>query len=165
MRFTLSLLAASALVLTGCASYEKPVPEGYSGPVATVADSGQVQSSRLVHIFELTQVDGRRLQGSHLATLQANQGRGFSQTPAILSNQVPARELRVRLEAATVYAAPILAMTNPTCMVKGEVQFKAEPEKRYRVTGALTPEQCAVWIEDASTGAVVTEKVVAKGTH
>jgi hypothetical protein len=164
MRFALLSLAGSALLFGGCATYEKPIPEGYSGPVATVADSGQVQSSKLVHIYEMTQVDGRKLQGSHLATLHANQGRGFSQTPVILTNKVPARELRVSLGAATVYAAPILAMTNPTCRVNGEAKFNAEADKMYRVTGALTPEQCAVWIEDASTGAVVTEKIVGKGT-
>lgn len=104
------------------------------------------------------------LRGSHLATINANQGRGFSQSPVILTNRVPAKDLQVTIEAATVYAAPILAMTNPTCSVKGNVKFKAEPDKAYRVTGSLAAEQCAVWIEDAATNAIVTEKVTAKGT-
>ena len=164
MKFERFAPIALIALISGCATYQKPLPEGYAGPIATVADTGQVQSSRLVHIFELTQVDGRNLQGSHLATLNANQGRGFSQSPMILTNQVPAKALQVTIEAATVYAAPILAMTNPTCTVKGSVSFQAEAGMQYRVTGNLAPEQCAVWIEELKSGTVVTPKISAKGT-
>src|SRR3990167_2680770 len=118
MKITVLPLAVAALAMTGCASYQKPIPEGYAGPVATVLDSGPVQSSTLVHIYELTQVDGRNLEGSQIATRRVNYGRGFAQTPVLLSNKVPAKEMLVTIGAATVYAAPILALTNPTCSVK-----------------------------------------------
>jgi hypothetical protein len=157
------LLVLSASIV-GCATTEKSVPETYSGPIATVTDSGQVQSTRLVHIFEMTKVDGRALEGSRVATLRRNYGRGMNQTPVILSNPVPAGELRVSLAAATVYAAPILEFTNPTCRVKGETRFTAEPNGQYRVTGSLTSQQCAVWIEDIETNAVVSEKIVGTGS-
>lgn len=163
-RLVLPALLAVAL-LSGCASFESSIPQDYVGPTANVSDSGAVQSTRLVHIFELTRVDGRALRGSHLATLSANYGRGFYQEPVILKNDVPARDLAVSIEASTVYAAPILAMTNPTCTVKGDVRLKAESGQQYRVTGKLDSEQCAVWIENAQTHEIVTEKVTARGTQ
>ncbi|MCP5283782.1 MAG: hypothetical protein H6933_02670 [Burkholderiaceae bacterium] len=161
---TVALLAVATALTAGCASYEKPIPDNYTGPKATIRDSGAVQSSSLVHIFELTRIDGRKLRGSGIATVSANQGRGFSQTPVILSNEVPAKALRIQIEGATMYAAPILAMTNPTCRVGGEVELNAEPGKTYVVTGKLAAETCEVWVQDAATGAEVTTKVKSKGT-
>lgn len=153
-----------ALILAGCATYDKPVPDNYSGPTVSISDSGEVKSSSLVHIFELTGADEKRFGGSHLATIVQNQGKGFSQSPVIITNKIPAKDMRVTLKAATVYAAPILAMMNPTCRVQGEVQFQPREGASYRVTGLISPEQCAVWVEDLATNLPVTEKIVDKGT-
>lgn len=152
------------LLVSGCAINEKPASVAISGPKATIRDSGVVQSPRLVHIFELTGVEGKRLTGSGRATISANQGRGFSQTPYILSNDVPAKPLKLQIQAGTFYAAPILAMMNPTCRVDGEVELNAEPGKTYVVTGKIAAESCEVWVQDASSGAVVTARVKGKGT-
>ncbi len=152
------------VALAGCAGLEPATPPDYTGPTVNVADQAVQVSGKLLHVFELTQVDGRRLATTSMATVRANQGRGFSVAPVALSNELPVRPARVQLLAATQYAAPILAMTNPTCRVQGEVAFTPEPGKAYRVAGRIAAEACEVWIEDVATKQPVTTKVSGKGS-
>jgi hypothetical protein len=159
-------LAALAL-LAGCAGFqgfEPATPPDYSGATAQVADQAVQVNGRLLHVFEMTQVDGRRLSTTSMATVRANQGRGFSVAPVALNNELPLRPARVQLQAATQYGAPILAMTHPTCQVRGEVAFTPEAGKAYRVAGRIAAEACEAWIEEVATGQPVTEKVSGKGT-
>ena len=76
---------ALVALLTGCASLEPATPADYTGPTVHVADQAVQVSGRLVHVFEMTQVDGRRLATTSMATVRANQGRGFSVTPVALT--------------------------------------------------------------------------------
>lgn len=157
----------ATVLLTGCAAYQgfqPATPDGYDGPTVNVADQTVQVSGSLVHVFEMTQVDGRRLLSTSVATLQANQGHGFSVAPVALSNELPPRPARVRLQAVTQYAAPILAMTNRTCRMEGDVAFVPEADHRYRVAGRITASECSAWIEDLATGQPVTDKVAGKGT-
>ncbi len=114
-------------------------------------------------MFELREVDGRRLRSSGIATVSANQGQGFSQKAVVVKHKLPATPVKVTLGASTMYAAPILAMTNPTCRVEGQVEFKPEAGKSYVVNGKVTPEVCAAWIEDAESKKPVTAEVSGKG--
>ena len=158
---------AFALLLAGCASFsgfEPATPPDYTGPTVNVADQARQVSGQLLHVFEMTQVDGRRLSSTSIATLRANQGRGFTVSPVALTNELPPRPARVRLQVATQYAAPILALTRPTCQVQGDVAFTPEAGKAYRVAGRIAAEACEVWIEDLATQQPVTEKVGGKGT-
>jgi hypothetical protein len=160
-------VAVGLLLVAGCAGFkgfEPATPDGYDGPTVNVADQAVSVSGSLVHVFEMTQVDGRRLLSTSVATLNANRGRGFAETPVAMSNEVPPRPARVRLQAVTQYAAPLLAMTHPTCQAQGDVAFAPEAGHRYRVAGRIGAAECAVWIEDASTGRPVTETVSGKGT-
>ncbi len=157
----------AALLMAGCSSFsgfQPATPEGYDGATVNVADTTTQVSGSLVHVFEMTQIDGRRLLSTSIATLQANQGRGFSVAPVALSNEVPPRPARVRLQAVTQYAAPLLAMANPTCRVEGDVAFAPEAGKRYRVAGRIGAQGCEAWIEDLATQQPVTDKVSGKGT-
>lgn len=156
-----------ALLLAGCSSFsgfQPATPDGYDGPTVNVADQVRQVNADVVHVFEMTQLDGRRLLSTSIATLQANGGRGFSAAPVALSNEVPPRPARVRLQVVTQYAAPLLAMTNPTCRVEGDVDFAPEAGQHYRVAGRVTAKSCAVWVEDSATGRVVTAEVAGKGT-
>lgn len=157
-------LAAATLALAGCAGLEPATPPGYSGPTVNVADQAVQVSGQLLHVFEMTQVDGRRLATTSMATVRANHGRGFSVAPVALSNELPLRPARVQLLATTQYAAPILAMTRPTCRAQGEVDFRPEAGKAYRVAGRIAPEACEAWIEELATKQPVTPKVSGKGT-
>ena len=155
------------MLLGGCASYQgfqPATPDGYDGPTVNVADQIAQVNGELVQVFEMTHVDDRRLLSTSIATLQANQGRGFSMAPVALSNEVPPRPARVRLQVVTQYAAPLLAMANPTCRVQGDVSFAPEAGKAYRVAGVISAAQCAVWIEDLATQQPVTDKISGKGT-
>lgn len=166
-RATLLPLIAAAL-LAGCASFsgfEPATPEGHTGATVNVADQVQPHGGELVHVFEMTRFDGRRLLSSSVATLNANQGRGFSVKPVALTNEVPPGAARVQLQVVTQYAAPLLAMKNPTCRVQGEVAFTPEAGKAYRVAGRITPQACEAWIEDLATQRPVTDKVSGKGTQ
>lgn len=159
-------LAPFAL-LAGCASFsglEPATPPDYTGPTVNVADQAVQASGQLLHVFEMTQVDGRRLATTSMATVRANQGRGFAVAPVALTNELPLRPARVRLLATTQYAAPILAMMNPTCRTTGEVDFAPEAGKTYVVAGRISAEACEAWIEDSVTKQPVTGKVTGKGT-
>ncbi|MGM9482180.1 hypothetical protein ACS5PN_13410 [Roseateles sp. NT4] len=158
-----ALALASALALAGCAGLEPATPPDYTGPTVNVADQAVPAGGQLLHVFEMTQVDGRRLMATSMATVRANQGRGFGVSPVALSNELPLRPARVRLQALTQYGTPILAMTNPTCRTEGEVVFTPEAGKAYRVAGRIAAEACEVWIEDSATKQSVTDKVSGKG--
>jgi hypothetical protein len=154
-------------LLAGCASFsglEPATPPDYTGPTVNVADQTVQVSGQLLHVFEMTQVDDRRLATTSIATVRANQGRGFSVAPVALTNELPVRPARVRLQVTTQYAAPILAMTNPTCQAQGEVAFTPEAGKAYRVAGRIAAEACEAWVEDLATQQPVTSKVSGKGT-
>jgi len=155
---------ALTLLLAGCAGFEAATPPDYAGPTVNVADQALQAGDRLLHVFEMTQVDGRRLSTTSRATVSANQGRGFAMSPVALTNELPLRPARVQLQAMTQYAAPMLAMTHPTCRVQGEVAFTPEAGKAYRVAGRIAPEACEVWIEELDTKQPVTDKVSGKGT-
>ncbi len=158
-----AVLGLGAL-LAGCASLEPATPPDYTGRTVNVADQAVQVSGSLLHVFEMLQVDGRRLASTSMATVRANQGRGFSVAPVALTNELPLRPARLKLQVATQYAAPILAMTSPTCQVQGDVAFTPEAGKAYRVAGRVSAEACEAWIEDVATKQPVTEKVSGKGT-
>lgn len=159
---TFLALAITAL-LTGCASFQPAKPDGYSGPVSVIQDTSNTQSSSLVHMFYLTDVDDRELKNSGIATGIANQGRGFAINPKNMRHEVPARATKLTLRGGTAYAAPILALTNPTCSVIGVVEAKLEPGKTYRINGSLSRESCAVWLEAEDSGSIVGRRVSGPG--
>lgn len=142
-RFLLSLAAA---VLAGCTA--SPVPTGYSGPVAVVADGYQFHSHRTSDFFVLRKFDGKVVATAIGRTRELNAGRGMDMDPQSLERDVPAREATFTLSASTEYAAPILAFSNPVYRITGDVTFTPTPDGIYRVRGFLSPEYQAVWIED-----------------
>lgn len=168
-KHTASLLA-TALLLSGCTShksfsaFEPATPPDYTGPTANVADRVVAVSPQRLHVFEMTEVDGRRLSSSSMASARAGQGTSMTLMPVALTNELPLRPARVRLQAATQYASPLVSMSNPGCRTLGEVSFTPQQGKRYAVNGRIEAQACEVWIEDATTGQAVTEKLGGPGT-
>lgn len=161
------LAALAALLLGGCASFsgfQPATPDGYDGPTVNVADTAVLVNADLAQVFELTHVDGRRLLSTSIATVQAHQGRGFTSTPVALTNELPPRPARVRLQGVTQYARPMLALSQPNCRVAGEVAFTPEAGRRYAVNGHIGAVSCEVWIEDLATRQPATAKLSSKGT-
>lgn len=163
-------LAATALLLSGCTSFksfnalEPATPADYTGPTANVADQVLAISPQQLHVFEMTQVDGRRLASSSMASTRAGQGSGMTVAPVTLTNELPLTPLRVRLQAATQYASPLLGMSSPHCRTVGEVDFTPAESRRYVVNGRIAADRCEVWIEDLASKQVLTEKISGPGT-
>jgi hypothetical protein len=159
--------AATALLLSGCTSFsafQPATPPDYTGATANVADQVVAVSPQRLHVFEMTQVDGRRLASSSTATTRAGQGGGMTVTPVSLTNELPLREAKVRLQAAIQYASPVVAMSNPSCRTVGEVSFTPVEGRRYAVNGRIAADACEVWIEDLETKQAVTDKLTGPGT-
>jgi hypothetical protein len=162
-----TLAALAALSLAGCTgfgSFQPATSPDEDGPTANVADQVVRVSTQRLHVFEITQVDGRRLSSTSMATLRGKQEGGFAAVPVALTNELPLRAVRVRLQATTQYASPLLALQSPTCRVQGDVDFTPEAGKAYRVAGRVAAEACEAWIEDLATQQPVTQKVSGKGT-
>ena len=69
MKHIVFTAATTALLLAGCTSFksftafEPATPADYTGPTANVADRVVAISPQRLHVFEITQVDGRRRAG------------------------------------------------------------------------------------------------------
>lgn len=162
------ILGAIAVVITlaGCAA-NKPVPDGYTGPTATVADSGQQESGGKAQLFALTSIDGKRIPNAFSASAGASYGRGFALTMSVPDRDVPATPMNVTLKGSHATAAPIHAIASQMAgtffSVEGTVGFEPKPNGRYVVKGELKKGGSSVWIEDVETGLPATEKVIEKG--
>lgn len=155
-----SLLAATSL--TGCASY-KPIPENYTGPIATVSDSGKTEDGSKAQIFALTAIDGNGIQDSFLTTRQASHGKGMNIRLEVTERLIPAQAMKVKLRGSHITAMPIHEFASRAMgtffEVEGVVDFSPQADKRYRVVGTLSKADSAVWIEDEVTRQPVTAKV------
>ena len=157
----LALICCIAL-LAGCASFE-PVPKGYTGPTATVRDSGFSEDGTKAQLFALMEVDGNRVGNAFGASANASYGRGASLTTIYPSRQVQVKPMKVLLRASHATGAPIHAMASQIAgtffSVEGSVDFTPKADGRYVVKGELKKERSSVWIEDEATGQAVTERV------
>jgi hypothetical protein len=152
-------------MLVGCASpYKKPLPEGYTGPTSTIRDTAVSVRSSLIHMFQVSEVDGQRIVSGSAETSARNSGRGFAITPYPMTNKLPSgKEITLTISGGTMHAAPILAMTNPTCWVSGEVKFVPVQGEVYKVVGEVGDDQCSVWLERDADSVKASDKVLGKG--
>lgn len=169
MRFLHVLMLG--MVAAGCAApIESPVPNGYTGPVAIVSDSGRMEGLKdeadRAHLFVLEAVDGRRIPDSTGATRHASAGMGFMMQVSLTERQVPAKPMKASIKGTFQTGAPIhelsLRAAGSFLSVQGVVDFSPAPNGKYVVKGNLKKGESSVWIEDSQTGQVVTEKVVEK---
>lgn len=163
MKKLLAVLAAA--LVAGCAGTPyTPVPEGYTGPRVTIADSYRVLSSSKTEFFYVEAVDGNPVPNSRITSLNSNRGNGMLLKPVPVQRELPAdRPTTLALVARTEYGAPIMALMREVYQVKGTLDFTPEPGKRYVVRGQLGAAASAVWVEDADTNAVVGHKIEAQG--
>jgi hypothetical protein len=150
------------LALAGCAT--SPVPEGYTGPTATIRDWAVPESSTRARFFYVSEVDGRMIRTSLAATRSQNYGRGFSLAPVVIERQVPATVLRLKLEGRTAYGAPIQELVLAAKMYSVEAIIEAElkPNVTYLVRGQLEEGKTAVWLEEEGSGERIGRKVEEK---
>lgn len=163
MRKNFLLVFAFILFSQGCATFQPSIPEGYTGPRATVKDSVLKHSASKADFFYLDKVDGRDIETSLTATFQHNYGGGLTMTPVVIRNDVPAQNIRVEIVGRTYHAAPIQSFTNTEYRVAGEVDFAPEAGRVYTVKGILGEKYSAVWIE-TEDGKSASRKVEIHGS-
>jgi hypothetical protein len=155
-------LALIPFVLAACATYE-PVPKDYTGPTATVRDTGFSEDGTKAQMFALVEIEGNRVMNAFWASANASHGRGASLTTVYPERQVQARPLKVMLRGSHATGAPIHAMASQLAgtffSVEGAVDFSPKPNGRYLIKGELKKEKSRVWIEDADTGQPATAVV------
>jgi len=147
-----TLCAVSLAFLEACAS--SPIPEGYTGPTATIRDSARPESGSRALFFYVAKVDGNAIPESLAVTRQVNYGRGASLTPKVIERKVPARPLVLTLEGRTAYGAPIQEIFNTKTMysVNATVEFEQAPDRAYVVSGILQQDRTEIWLADEATG-------------
>lgn len=151
------------LFLGGCNFYEPSVPEGYDGPLATLKDTAKMYSYAKADAFYLTSVDGREVENSRLRLENAHYD--VAPDKILVKRDIPATELTLGIEGRTLYSAPIMTLMSTVHRVAGTVDFVPEAGKTYAVKGQLGDNYAAVWIEDAATHDIVTERVEIRGPN
>ncbi|RZI44172.1 hypothetical protein EGT07_01715 [Herbaspirillum sp. HC18] len=154
----------ATVALAGCAAYQ-PVPKDYVGPTAIVRDTGgYIDYWTKAQVFSITEVDGQRIMDSFRTSDKASKGHGFTLNLDLQEQLVPAKPMTVKLRGSHITGAPIHAIASKAngtyFTVEGVVSFTPKADTRYRVKGELKREGSSVWIEEESSGQIVTEKVV-----
>lgn len=138
--------------LGGCMT--APIPQDYTGPIATIRDSAISESGSRAQFYYLSQISGQRVDNILGKTRIANRGRGFSLTPVEFRRDLPARQSTLKIEARVGYGAPIQEILNTSTMysVERTMTLDLESNKTYVVKGILTADKQEVWLEDEATG-------------
>jgi hypothetical protein len=166
MNTRLFLLSMMVIALGGCATQKDPLTSDYSGPKAWIQDTISLDKNERDQIFALIEVDGVRVSNALDNTRRASQGRGFSASLQSSGRAVAARSTRFKVIGTHFSAAPIGELARRAAgtfqSVDGVVEFTPEDAKRYEMKGELSKERSCVWVEDASSSAVVGEKVCSR---
>jgi hypothetical protein len=156
-----ALMLMALLCVAGCASYT-PVPADYTGPTATISDSGLVEGATKAQLFVIAEIDGQRINNSFNASAQASYGQGLALRTRYVERKIPARPMKLKLLGSHVTGAPIHALISQAAgtffSVEGVIDFSPKPNGQYVVKGELKKEGSSVWIEDMATGEQVGEK-------
>jgi len=163
MRKIFALLVSTS-VLTGCATYKPTIPDGYTGPRASIKDTVKVYSVSKADFFYVSHVNSNEIENSRIKTRIENYGRGMYMNPVVLQHKIPAQSATLSIVGRTEYAAPILALTNPVYEVKGVVDFTPENNKTYAVRGELGRDYSVIWVEEEGSNIVVGKKIEVKGS-
>lgn len=155
-----------AVFLTGCATVAPSVPDGYKGPVVRLEDTGYPDGGGKAVFFAAMSIDGIDINNSMRQTRMASSGQGFHLSARYIVRDVPVRPMKVKLIGTHQTAAPIhemaARMAGTFFSVEGTVDFKPVEGKYYSVSGELTKEKSCVWIEDAHSKELSSEKVCTK---
>lgn len=161
--FTAFLLVLS---LAGCATRHEPIPAGYTGPRANIADTWSLDANERDQVFAVLELDGKPIDNAVQNTRAASQGRGFQVIKRDAERDVPARGLKLKVIGTHFSSAPIAEIARRAAgtfqSVEGEVDLLAVEGGRYLVTGELSKAGSCVWVAEAAFGKEVTAKVCSK---
>lgn len=146
------------VLLAGCTA--KTLPEGFSGPTATVRDSyanyvkGGFFRSEKVDLFIMQEMDGKYVDNSVLATYRASfkSSLGFALKPQAHERRIPVRPMTVTLAVVTQYAAggQYGGSREPETLTTRKIRLNPVAGQTYVVKGRVDGERNAsVWLETA----------------
>lgn len=159
----LTLLVLVSVLLGGCTTFQPSIPEGYTGPVATIKDSEKRIDGGKADMFYLSHIDGKKIRSSHIATIEASHGLGNTLKTVLLENEVPIGSHVFSVVGKTVYAMPIRALSGTVYEVEGDMELSPLTNGQYIVKGILSEGKCAVWVENISTGEII-KKIEVEGS-
>lgn len=161
----LALAALLALPLAhGQSAGAPPTPRPAPTPRATIIETATGGGRSGGIFFLVSAIDGRPTADNiRNASLRASQGRGADMRLVPFEHEVTAVRSRLKLSASHDHAMPIMTLfkSSNDASVEGEVEVDLAPNGRYRVNGVFDAFRREVWIEDAASGRVLGEKVVA----
>lgn len=162
---SLAFALFAATVLAACQGFQ-PVPEGFTGPVAVITDSGERVSGSKAALFVVQQVDGNAIDDSFGASAGASRNQGFALNMVVVNRKVPVRPMKLRLHGGYATGAPIQGifdqLTGSDLSVDGVVDFTPVAGGSYIVMGTLAKDGSSIWIQDQATGQPVTPKITGK---
>lgn len=157
-RLNFVVLCALGALFSSCAPYQ--LPEGYTGPTASIRSTGKSVNSVKAEGYYILEVNGKFANHSPMGTAR---GAGMGVVIKEQTLQVPSEPLNLTLSGGNIYAADGVAMADSMIggnhQVSGDVSFTPKPNGDYSVTGVTGKERCAVWIVDNKTGKVVSSLV------
>lgn len=160
-----AVCALLSALLVGCVTSPKPVPEGYTGPTATLKDSALVKPGDICGaFFFLHEYEGKQVDNVIQASARDNAGMG----PVIslvheFSRPVPARPATFFIAGRTHCGAPIAEMLGTVYLVGGKVSFAPEADATYVIRGELLPDHSSVWIAEEKSGRQVSTRLTIQG--
>jgi hypothetical protein len=158
-------VALAATMLAACETTPKPVPQGYTGPVATLKDSARVaRGDKCGDFFFLNEYNGNDADNWFQAAARDNHGSGLIfLVVKEFSRPIPARTASFFIVGRTSCAAPIEELATTVLLVGGKVEFTPEADGVYVIKGELAQDHSAVWIEDEKRGVQVSNKLQING--
>jgi hypothetical protein len=150
--FRLALPAVFALALPSCVSYYN-LPKDYTGPTATIRNTGAAHDAFKASVFEVAKIDGKL---SNASAMQTPYGGGpVVQMGTSEVKVVAGQPLQVELSGHDQFAAdgPALMYAlggNVAKPAKSTVTFNPKANATYVVKGQLGKQGSTVWLEDAN---------------
>lgn len=164
MEFTISMkygFFALVMLLGGCVTTHNPIPEGYSGPLITIDDSFKSLGSRKAEMFYIQKINNKDVENAHRKSFSASSGQSGVLVTQGYSHKLPAMKTKLLLSGEIMHGAPIgyLFNSGSNYVVRGEIEFSPEVNKHYLISGELSKERSAVWVENIN-GDIVSEVVL-----
>ena len=140
-RILFKLVALSGVILfSGCSV----APPAEAGPSATIRQQTVVDYEKK-NCFMVLGIDGKDYSLAGASRLKE-------------TFQLPARPARLRLRAHVIYFAEIRNIVPPP-HADGWVDVQLLPGHQYQVKGITTAAGSRVWLQDVSTGEIVSREV------
>lgn len=142
------LTVFAAVLLTGCVSIHKAVPDDYEGPVARVSDSFDNKEADSAHFYELAKVDGKSIATSWGNTRSANYGRGAEFDPYMVTRKVLPQSQQFTILAYRFYSTDFGSMFGDNYYIEHTFSFVPQENVHYVVKGKVSEPKTQVWLED-----------------